>query len=222
MPKIVYLSGVTYAPEESTRRLELLQTLVRPGFTIEYMTAPGGPRVLEQPDEFEQARVAAVATVRAMRSDSCGAVIWGGAYDPYLADLRAVATLPIIGPGEASLFVARLAGSRLVVLTSEKGAAGVKAMLAQVQARPDTVMVRPMKTTVRTILANMNEARRVIRDAAAAAVRDDKADVLMLGSMTQGTLRIASDLRKEFGVPVLDPLVIAIQAAEQVAGARDI
>ncbi|HXQ29468.1 MAG TPA: aspartate/glutamate racemase family protein, partial [Gemmatimonadales bacterium] len=151
---------------------------------------------------------------------SCGAVIWGGAYDPYLADLRAVAHLPVVGPGEASLFVARLIGSRLTILTSETGAAGVNAMLTRVQLKPDTVVARPMKTTVRKILANISEAHRVIRETAAAAIREDNADVLMLGSMTQGTLGIAPALRTELGVPVLDPLVIAIQAAEQVAGAR--
>jgi allantoin racemase len=222
MPTIVFLSGVRYAPEESARRRAVLQGLVRPGFTIEYVGAPDGPGVLEQPAEFEQARAAGIAAVKQMRPDSCGAVIWGGAYDPYLPDLRAAARLPIIGPGEASLFIARLTGSRLAILTSQTGVAGVEAMLARGYARPETVVARPMKTTVRKILADMNEARRVIRDAAAAAVREDRADVLMLGSMTQGTLGIAAELREEFKVPVLDPLVIAVQAAEQVAGSRGI
>lgn len=220
MPTIVFLSSVRYSPQEATRRLEVLRTLVRPGFTIDYVGAPGGPAVLEQPAEFEQARTAGIAAVKEMRPDSCGAVIWGGAYDPYLPDIRAVARLPIIGPGEASLFVARLVGSRLAVLTSQTGAAGVRGLVARVQARPETVLTRPMNTTVRKILADMTEARRVIRDAAAAAVREDRADVLMLGSMTQGTLGIAEELRRELNIPVLDPLVIAVQAAEQVAGAR--
>jgi len=64
------------------------------------------------------------------------------------------------------------------------------AMIQNVRAKPDTVVVRPMRTTIRKILANMDEGRAIIREAAAAAIREDKADVLYLGSMTQGTLGI--------------------------------
>jgi len=61
-------------------------------------------------------------------------------------------------------------------------------MIQNVRAKPDTVVVRPMRTTIRKILANMDEGRAIIREAA--AIREDKADVLYLGSMTQGTLGI--------------------------------
>lgn len=220
MPHIIYLSAVSYAPEEIARRVEILRCLVRPGFTIELMAAPGGPKILEQPAEFAQGRRAVVAAAQAIGPDACGAVIAAGAYDPSLKDLRAVARVPVVGPGEASLFIARLIGPRLTILTSETGVAGVQGMLEYVQARPEVVVARPMKTTVRKILANMDEARRVIRDAAAAAVREDKADAIYLGSMTQGTLGIAQELRAEFGIPVLDPLVVSVRVAEQVAEAR--
>jgi len=221
MPHLIYLESVTgYGPAENARRLEILRALVRPGFTIELLTPPDGPKILEQPGDFEQMQRAALGAVRAIQPSACGAVISAGAVDPGLANLRAVARVPVIGPGEASLFLARLLGSRLAILTVEPAVAGAHAMIQNVRAKPDTVVVRPMQTTVRKILANMDEGRAIMRAAAAAAIREDKADVLYLGSMTQGTLGIAQALRDEFGVPVIDPLPVSIHAAEEAAAAR--
>jgi len=221
MSHLIYLESVTgYGPAENARRLEILHSIVRPGFTIELLTPPDGPKILEQPSDFEQLQRAALAAVRAIQPGACGAVISAGAVDPGLAELRAVARVPIIGPGEASLFLARLLGSRLAILTVEPAVAGAHAMIQNVRAKPDTVVVRPMRTTVRKILANMDEGRAIMREAAAAAIREDHADVLYLGSMTQGTLGITKALRDEFGIPVIDPLPVSIHAAEEAAAAR--
>jgi len=191
MPHLIYLESVTgYGPAENARRLKILHSMVHPGFTIELLTPPDGPKILEQPSDLEQLQRAALGAVRAIQPGACGAIISAGAVDPGLAELRAVARVPVIGPGEASLFLAQLLGSRLAILTVEPVVAVAYAMIQNVRAKPDTVVVRPMRTTIRKILANMDEGRAIIREAAAAAIREDKADVLYLGSMTQGTLGI--------------------------------
>jgi len=223
MPHLIFLQGVTgYAPEEITRRLEMIRALVRPGFTIDLVVPPDGPAILEQPADFEHLHRATLRAVGAIAPGACGAIIHAGAVDPGLASVRAAAKVPVIGPGEASLYLARLLGSRLAILCVEPAVGGARAMIAAVPAKPDVVVVRRMSTTVRRILADPDEGRRLMREAAAAAIREDKADVLYLGSMTQGTLGVTEDLQREFGVPVLDPLPIAIHVAEQVAAARGV
>ena len=64
VPHIVYLESVTgYSDAENMRRLQLLRSSLRPGFTIELLTTPGGPAILERPQDFEQAGRAASAAV---------------------------------------------------------------------------------------------------------------------------------------------------------------
>lgn len=221
MPHLIYLESVTgYEPREDARRLDLLRSLAGPGVTIEMRKAPGGPAILERQEDFDQAHRAGLAAVRAIAPAECGALIAAGAVDPGLGELRRAARVPVIGPGEASLYLASLLGARLVILTVEPAVAAAHAMIEVVRTRPPVVVVRSLRTTVRKILADPDEGRRLLRHEAAAAVREERADVLYLGSMTQGSLGIASDLRAELGVPVLDPLPVSLHAAEQAAGAR--
>jgi len=221
LPHLIYLQSVTgYEAKEDARRLEILRSLVRPGFTIEVVVPPDGPKILEAPDDFAQAHRARLAVVRSIAPDACGAIIAAGAVDPGLRDLRAAARVPVIGPGEASLFVARLLGSRLVILTVEPAAAAGREMLRNVAARPEFATVRSMTTTVRKLLADPDAGRRLMREEAAAAVREERADVIYLGSMTQGSLGVAEDLRAQLGVPVIDPLPVSVHAAEEAAAAR--
>jgi Asp/Glu/hydantoin racemase len=221
MPHIVHLESVTgYGDAENARRLEMLRAFLRPGFTIELLTAPGGPQILERPEDFEQAGRAALAVVADIGPSRCGAIVSAGAVDPGLAELRAVAKVPVIGPGEASLFLARLVAKRLVILTVEPAVPAALEMIARVPARPETVVVQRLSTTVRKILADLDAGRRLMREEAAAAVREHRADAIYLGSMTQGTLGIAGDLRSELHVPVLDPLPVSVYAAQEAAAAR--
>jgi len=221
MSHLIYLESHSgYGPAENERRHAILVSLLRPGFTIEHLMAPEGPRILEQAADFEQFQRAGLAAVRAIGPDACGAIIAAGAVDPGLKNLRAAARVPVIGPGEASLFLARTLGARLTILMSETGVAGAHAMVQAAPAKPETVLVRSLHTTVRKILADMDEGRRIVREAAAAAVREDHADVIYLGSMTQGYLGVASQLRSQLGIPVIDPVSVAVDAAQQAAAAR--
>ena len=220
MPHIVYLESVTgYGPAETVRRLELLQGYLRPGFTIELLNPPDGPKILEQPADFEQAHRAASSAVRALGPDRCGAIIAAGAVDPGLAALRAAARVPIVGPGETALFLARLVGARLAILTVAPAVPAAQEMTNNVPARPDVVVIHAINTTVRRILSDLDEGRRLMREEAVAAVRQHKPDAIYLGSMTQGSLGIAEDLRKTLGIPVLDPLPISVYAAQEAAAA---
>ena len=76
-------------------------------------------------------------------------------------------------------------------------------MIARVTSRPEVVTVRALKTTVRRILADPDEARVLVRRAAAAAVHEDNADVLYLGAMTLGALGVAQEIAAALGVPVI-------------------
>jgi hypothetical protein len=56
--------------------------------------------------------------------------------------------------------------------------------------RPEFAAVRALPATVRTILADPDAGRALVRRAAEAAVRDDHADVLFLGLTRQDAFRM--------------------------------
>lgn len=115
------------------------------------------------------------------------------------------------------MFLARLVAKRLVILTVGPAVPAAEEMIARVAARPATVIVHRVATTVRKILADLDAGRRLMREEAAAAVREHRADALYLGSMTQGSLGITADLRAQLGIPVLDPMPISLYAAQEAA-----
>jgi Asp/Glu/hydantoin racemase len=169
--RLLYLEGVTYPGAEVGRRLDLLKGYLGPGFTVEILVPSDGPAVLEQAADFEQLHQAELRAVAAVVPDACGALIAAGAVDPNLAELRAATRLPVIGPGEASLFLARMLGSRLVILTVDPAVAGARNLIASAPVRPAFAAVRPIHTTVRKILADPEAGRTLVREAAAATAR---------------------------------------------------
>jgi allantoin racemase len=49
-----------------------------------------------------------------------------------------------------------------------------------------------------------------------AALRDDGADLLVLGCMSMGFLGITDDLQKRLDVPVVNPVTAALKTAEAI------
>jgi Asp/Glu/hydantoin racemase len=141
MSHLIYLEAVTgYDAAENARRLALLRSYLSPGFTVDTLRPADGPKILEEPEHFAQMQRAALGAVRSVAPEACGAIIAGGAVDPGLRELRAAARVPVIGPGEASLYLARLLGSRLAILTVEPAVPGAYAMIQNVAAKPAVVL----------------------------------------------------------------------------------
>jgi len=219
MPHLSYFVPTSgYDPQERERRLAVMRPLLAPGFTIDMLTLSNTPEFLDQAADFDAAGRAARAALGAVGPDICDVIISGGALDPGLRELRAAARVPIVGPGEVSLFLARLLGRRLSIVTvDEHAVAAAKQMVAEMKDRPEVVSIRSMATPVRQIVADLERGRQALRREATAAVQEDGADVLYLGSMTLPTLGITEELQRTLRVPVIDPLTVALHAAQAVA-----
>lgn len=222
MPHLLYFVPTSgYDAAERERRLQVMRPLLAPGFTVDFLTLLGTPEFLDQASDFDAAKRAGLAAIGSISSEQCAAVIEGGALDPGLQELRAAARVPVIGPGEASLFVARLLGQRLSIITvDEHAVAATRTMVREVRERPEVVSIRSMNTPVRRIVSNLEAGRAALRREAEAAVREDGADVVYLGSMTLPTLGITAELRRQLGVPIIDPLAVALHTAQAVALAK--
>ena len=202
-----------YRPEELARRDAILQSLLPSGYELEQIALPG-PEFLDRAEHFDEAIAAAAAWAAGVAADAYDLVISAGALDPGLHRLRSVLRMPVIGPGEASLYVGFVLGRPLSIVTvDEYAVAKAGGFLAQTATKPSISSVRSMDFPVRRIVADRDGGRQALLREARLAVAEDGAQAIMLGAMTLGTLGLDSELREELGVPVINPLAAAIRAA---------
>jgi allantoin racemase len=202
-----------YRDDEQARRNAILEAMLPPGITVEAVALPG-PEFLDRAEHFDEAIAAAAAWAAAMPADSFDVVISAGALDPGLPQLRKLAPVPIIGPGEASLFIGHLLGRSLSIVTvDEYAVAKAHVFVEQTATKPTIVSIRSIDFPVRRIVSDLDGGRAALRREVRAAVKEDGAAAIMLGAMTLGTLGITQELRDELGVPVINPLEAAIEAA---------
>jgi len=216
---IVGTSG--YSDDEREHRRALLQRLLPPGCEARVEAVMDGPEFFDRGDHFADAAEAAVSYFRRLPPGVWDVIIWAGAIDPGLNDIRTASPVPVVGPGEASMFVAATLRTPVSVVTVDEHAVEkTYSMLGVLSTKPPIASVRSMDMPVRRIVQDRELARRLLHREVEAAVGSDGAGAVYLGAMTLATLGVEEELRAAAGVPILSPLEVAAAAAAQVALAR--
>jgi allantoin racemase len=207
-----------YTPEELDRRVALAAARVPADVEFVVAVPPDAPEFLDQGKDFGRAISAAGDFVRGVADSGVDVIIASGAIDPGLAQVRAAVQIPVIGPGEASLYAASVVGRPISLVTvDEHAVVTAKRCLDNVVAKPEVVSIRSIEVPVREVMKDFERAREALRRECKMAVAEDGAEGIFLGCMVFGTLDIADELRSSLGVPVFDPFAISIDTAYQVA-----
>lgn len=180
------------------------------------------------PAAIESARDAAIVVPELIRlaplAEERGfdAIIIGCFSDPGIDALRELLRIPVIGPGAASLHLAAQLGTRISVLTpAGRGLGRVAARMRGLGLGPLLVSVRGIGLSVMELARQEPGALDKAAKAAALAVEQDQADVLVLGCMSMAFLPgICETLSKRVGVPVVNPVIAALKTAEMVSGMK--
>jgi allantoin racemase len=218
---LYYVATGGYDGQERQRRLAEMAPFVPAGYRVVIVTAIGGPTFLDRPDDFQRATDVVSAQASQLGPDQGDVIVMGGALDPGLPTVRLHARLPVVGPGEAALFLAAVAGQPLSILVQDDAAldAGQR-LVDQTRVKPLVVSVRAIGVPVRAIVRDLDGGRQALQRTARAAVEKDGAQAILLGSMTLPTLGLTSSLRADLGVPIYDPLRIAIRTAVEIIDSR--
>ncbi len=212
----------TMGPQEVARRQAVLQAHAATGTEVLVEPTAKGPAAIESAHDAgivvpELIRLAPLAEKRGVQ-----AIIIGCYSDPGLDALREMLTIPVIGPGAASLHLAAQLGTRLSVLTpSGRGYGRVAARLRGLGLAPLLASVRGIGLSVMDLATQKPGALDKAADAARLAVEQDGADVLVLGCMSMAFLSgICEQLGERVGVPVVNPVVAALKTAETVVAMK--
>ena len=185
------------------------------GTTLRAVTGAFGPRYIASRIGYAIAGHAAVDALAndAGRKDAVVLACFG---DPGLAALKEVSKVPVVGMAEAAILQASAIGKRFSIVT---GGERWKPMLEEFVAGQGMsarfASVRTVAPTGADIARNPKAALALLAKGCAACVREDGADVVILGGA--GLAGLAAKLKPSVEVPLLDGLACAISMAEGLA-----
>jgi len=212
----------TVGPQEVARRQKVLQAHASAGTEVSVEPIAKGPAAIESAHDAglvvpELIRLAPLAEQRGY-----DALIIGCYSDPGLDALRELLSIPVIGPGAASLHLAAQLGTRICVLTpSGRGYGRVAARLRGLGLAALLASVRGIGLSVMDMAKQTPGALDKAAAAARLAVEEDGADVLVLGCMSMAFLPgICEDLGRRVGVPVVNPVIAALKTAEALVAMK--
>jgi allantoin racemase len=136
--------------------------------------------------------------------------------DAGLDAARALATAPVVGIGEAAFHLASLVAVRFsVVTTLARAIPAIEFNLVRYGLAARSARVRAAEIPVLALEARDGDATRLIDAEIASALRDDRAEAIVLGCA--GMVDLAADLAARHGVPVIDGVTAAVALVETLA-----
>jgi allantoin racemase len=137
--------------------------------------------------------------------------------DTGLEAARAVAEAPVVGIGEAAFHLAALvAGKFAVVTTLARSIPAIEHNLVRYGLMARCARVRAAEVAVLALESRGRMREKLISGEIAAAIRDDRAEAIVLGCA--GMADLAADLSAEHGLPVVDGVAAAVKLVEALAG----
>lgn len=200
----------------ANRAAQLPEAVLRPGFKPEFFAVPWGAALGDSYHDLMLMDWTVFQLGQDAEAEGYAGVLIDTVSDSGLRALRSVLTIPVVGPGEAGYFAAAQLGKKFAIVSMwrkwfpiyEKLLTEYRlwdrcAALKSIDTRPD----------VTELLAGKEEVIfEKLRAAATAAIEEDGADVIILGSTTMH--QSAAYLASVLPVPVINPGLVAYKQLE--------
>lgn len=197
---------------------EYARSAVPPWTRVEVRNIDRGPECIETFCQESLARPAVVQGVRSVPGPFDASVV-NCCADPAVRALREVTGRPAIGPGEASCRLAVMLGHRFgVVSTGRNAAPWVESQVREMGLGQRLAGVAGVELGVLSLSRDEAATGEAIVSAARDLVERAGAEVIALGCT--GMAKVARQVSRRLGVPVLEPLAVALNLADLVVRAR--
>lgn len=201
---------------EAASRAAYLRARARIATEIELVDDPDGPASIESAEEERRAAARIAGLVGGLKG--CDAAIVGCFGDPGLEAAREAAAMPVIGPAGASFATACGHAPRFGILTVVDGVVPLLRELVHAHGCGErSAGIEAIDVPVLELGSRRSEVLDRLERHGRRLVRDSGAGALVLGCMTMGFLDLAARLQERVGVPVVDPALAALRAAEAAA-----
>ncbi|MGF9692079.1 aspartate/glutamate racemase family protein [Rhizobium sp. 0TCS1.26] len=132
--------------------------------------------------------------------------------DTGLDAARALSGIPVVGICEAALASVSFIAQRITIVTTMERSRLPIEHLVQRYGMAGRVKVRAADIPVLSLEDPASDAGERLRGEIALALRDDRAEAIVLGCA--GMADLTAELQREFGVPVVDGVAAAVKQAE--------
>lgn len=197
------------------KRKCFLSRYARSTTAIDFFVVDRGPEAIET--RFDEAMAVPYILkkcIEIQRQGYSGIIIWC-AGDPGVGAARELVEIPVVGPGESSLFYASLVGNRFSILVPYSDRAYLhKERVSSLGLSSRLASVRGINMGVLEIRTDTSKALLKLREEGRAARDQDGADTLVLGCLSM--VGLGKDL-SDLGIPVIDPAAAAICLLESLA-----
>jgi len=188
------------------------------GTNLRAVTGTFGPRYIASRVGYA---IAGHAAVDALANDrhAKDAVVLACFGDPGLDALREIAKVPVVGMADASILQACAVGRRFSIVTGgERWKSMLEDFVGHRGLASRLASVRTVAPTGADIARKPEAALALLAKGCTACVREDGADVVILGGA--GLAGLAAKLKTMVDAPLLDGVACAISMAETLAGQK--
>ena len=199
------------------RREAFLNTAAFPGTEAVVRETEKGPASVESSAEEYLSVPGILDAAPRLEAEGFDAMIIGCFGDPGLAPARELVDFPVIGPGQAGALAAAQMGQRFAIITVVEEV--VPAIRRQMRSYGLEGLVADIRAVDVPVLELRQRADQVLEtmELEAHAALSAGADTIVLGCMTMGFLDVSRTLSERLGVPVINPVLAALKAAESFA-----
>jgi allantoin racemase len=212
---VMLISGLDEDAME--KRRESLAIHASPGTEIRLVTTRNAPSAVESQAEMELAAPGILQRVAQSEKEGADAVIIWGGHDPSLTASRELASIPVLGPGEASMHLASILADRFGLLVQLPEVQGI----ARRQVRDLGLMdkcVGIYSVGIPVLKLRRPESFERVRETAIQAV-ENGANAICFGCMALNdhATKLAKSLQEIHpGVLVIHPAMAVIRLAELI------
>jgi allantoin racemase len=201
------------------RQPELFQPVAGWQTEISHVQIERGPASIES--EFDEAMAVpdTLAKIIEAERDGVDAVVIDCMGDPGMLAAREAVSIPVFGPGEATMHIASILGHRFSIVTVLSSCIPMMENQAKVYGLADKLAsVRSVDIPVLELEQDTTRTVNALVDESIKAIEQDGAHVIVFGctGMLGCALGVKEGLvRRGYpGVPVIDPMPAAIKLAE--------
>lgn len=212
MRRVITIINVNTNQEMTESIGEVAREWALPDTEIQAVTPRIGPASVE---DYYDVYLCVPGVLEVIREDKADGYIIAGSCDPGLYAAREATTAPVIGVGEAAMHMACMLGHKFSVIN----------ILSRFNTRIEEIIklhglesrcasIRGTNLSVSDVAADKNRVRKELIAVGRKAVEKDHAEVLILGCA--GMVDLDTQMEKELGVTVLDPIITAVKTIEAI------
>ncbi len=220
MPQIVYIDPV--GPEGACPLIkDELDKIKRRETRVEFTHLKRGPQHLEYRYYESLIIPDLLHTIKDIEEKGNDAAVIGCFYDPGLSAAREITrNMVVTAPAEASFHLASKYGSKFsIIIGREKWIARITENLINYGFEDKLASFKTLEMGVLDFHTDPKHTEEKLKEKALEAVKEDKAEVIILGCTMQ--FGFYKQLQEHINVPVIDPIIAAFKYAEFLVELRN-